>query len=139
LPKIAWSILPLHGRKAPIEQPMPLVEPVFRLEAARLEVMEGLTMANRRTTDIGEEYLQGDLFTGGWSAKTPKRGNGSHILLTAVAGGMAGYVGEGPSGKYCKDCAYFGVVGVQRGADSEERNPAACVLCCQTPKASWFS
>lgn len=85
----------------------------------------------------GEEHLQGDLFTGEWQAKPPKRGNGSHIRLKPVDGekpvvpGIASYAGEGPKGKYCEDCDYFGEVAVQRTPDTIEKNPAGCALWAQ--------
>jgi len=83
------------------------------------------------------EHLQGDLLTGEWQAKPPKRGLGSHIRLRSLDGeksavsGMASYAGEGPAGKYCKDCGYFGGVGVQRSPDAAEKNAAGCTLYAQ--------
>lgn len=78
--------------------------------------------------------LQRDLFTGAWQDKPPRRGNGSHIRLKPVEGekpvvsGMASYAGEGPAGKYCKDCRFFGKVAVQRTHDVIETNPAGCLI-----------
>jgi hypothetical protein len=81
--------------------------------------------------------LQRDLFTNQWEFKRPKRGSGSHVRLTklvdekAALAGMASFSGEGPAGKYCKDCAHFGGVAVQRGPDAIETNPAGCALYAQ--------
>ncbi len=81
------------------------------------------------------KYLQGDLLSGDWMAKPPKRGNGSHLRLKALEGekpavpGMASYAGEGPPGRYCRDCDHFGEVAVQTGAGAVEMNRAGgCVL-----------
>src|SRR5262245_4733293 len=90
--------------------------------------------AKGKWPSAAESALQGDLFTGKWQAERPKRGNGSNILLKPVDGqkpavpGMASYAGEGPEGQYCKDCAYFGEVAVQRGPDDIETTRAGCAL-----------
>jgi hypothetical protein len=89
------------------------------------------------TPERGAKNVQGDLFTGEWHAKPPKRGNGSHIQLKplddekAIVPGMASYAGEGPAGTYCRDCAQFGVVAVQTGVDDVEINRTGCVLYAQ--------
>jgi hypothetical protein len=81
--------------------------------------------------------LQGDLLTGEWHAKPPKRGNGSHVRLTKLDSekpavpGMASYSGEGPVGKYCRDCANFGEVAVQIGVDDAEINRTGCAIYAQ--------
>jgi hypothetical protein len=87
--------------------------------------------------NAGKAALQLDLFTGEWQDKPPKRGTGSHVRLKrfedekpAVAG-MASFADEGPMGKYCKDCGYFGEIAVQRTADAIEKNPAGCVFWAQ--------
>ena len=43
---------------------------------------------------------------------------------------MASYAGEGPAGKYCRDCANFGEVAVLRpdGAETVEKNRRGCVI-----------
>lgn len=85
----------------------------------------------------GGEYLQGDLFTNEWQVERPKRGNGSHIRLKLldseqpIVPGMASYAGDGPKGKYCKDCGHFGEVAVQRTPDDIEMNKAGCVIYAQ--------
>ncbi len=87
--------------------------------------------------DSEERHLQGDLFTGKWEAKAPKRGNGSHVRLKRLDGekpavpGMASYTGEGPAGTYCKDCAYFGEIAVQVTPNAVEKNPAGCAIYTQ--------
>lgn len=64
--------------------------------------------------------MQRDMFTGELMERPPKRGNGSHIALKPIGiekptvPGMADYAGEGPTGKYCRDCRHFGEVAVQR-------------------------
>ena len=85
----------------------------------------------------GEEQFQGDLFTGKWEAKPPERGSGSHIRLRSlnceklIVPGMASYAGEGPAGKYCKDCDHFGEVAVQHALDKPEKNCAGCSIYAQ--------
>jgi hypothetical protein len=85
-------------------------------------------------TAKGNDALQRDLFTGEWQAKPPKRGSGSHVRLKAFEGekpvvaGMAAFAGEGPVGKYCKDCGHFGEVAVQRTPDAIEMNPTGCAI-----------
>lgn len=76
-----------------------------------------------------------DMFTGEVVTKPPKRGNGRHIVLKPtgiekpVVPGMASYAGEGPHGKYCRDCDSFGEVAVVRpdGAETIEMNRRGCV------------
>jgi hypothetical protein len=87
---------------------------------------------------VAEQSLkQGELFMGEWQAEPPKRGTGSHVRLKALDGekpavpGMASYAGEGPVGTYCKDCGFFGKVGVQRSPDAAEKNSAGCTLYAQ--------
>jgi hypothetical protein len=85
----------------------------------------------------GGEQLQGDLFTGEWQTKPPKRGGGSHVRVKeqegekAIVPGMASYAGEGPAGSYCQDCVYFGEVAVQTGVDDLEINRTGCVIYAQ--------
>lgn len=98
-------------------------------------------MTNRRTVGAPRgdrsEYLQGDLLTGEWQAKPPKRGSGQHIRLKlldgekAVVPGMASYAGGGPAGAHCRDCGHFGVVAVQAGVDKVEINRTGCTIYAQ--------
>lgn len=80
---------------------------------------------------------QGDLFTGEWRAKLPKRGNGSHVRLTKLDGekpampGMASFAGEGPAGARCRDCNHFGTVAVQAAIDAVEINRTGCAIYAQ--------
>jgi hypothetical protein len=96
-------------------------------------------MVTHRTSGTAREAdgknLQGDLLSGEWTAKPPRRGDGSHVRLKpldgekAVVPGMASYAGEGPPGRHCRDCDHFGEVIVQTGADAVEMNRASgCVL-----------
>lgn len=91
----------------------------------------------RAAPEGGTKNLQGDLFTGEWQAKPPKRGNGSHVQLKeregerAVVPGMASYAGQGPTGSYCRDCVYFGEVAVQTGVDDVEINRTGCAIYAQ--------
>jgi hypothetical protein len=83
---------------------------------------------------------QRDMFTGEISEKPPKRGNGSHIILKPIGiekptvPGMADYAGEGPDGKYCRDCSHYGEVAVQRPngyveeVGTVEMNRGGCVI-----------
>lgn len=66
--------------------------------------------------------------------KKLKAGKGDHIKLTGgaakvVVPGMASFAGEGPRGKYCQDCRWFGSVMVRRpDHDTTEHAAEACAL-----------
>ena len=53
---------------------------------------------------------QGDLLTGEFSVKPPKRGKGDHVVLKDGAGrkpiGMAYFPGTGPERTYCRECIH---------------------------------
>jgi hypothetical protein len=76
-----------------------------------------------------------DLLTGDLVVNPPKRGDGSHIKLKPagfekpIVPGMASYAGEGPEGKHCNDCAFFGEVAVLRpdAKETVEMNREGCV------------
>lgn len=79
-----------------------------------------------------------DMFTGEVVTKPPKRGNGSHIQLKStglektVVPGMASYAGEGPHGKRCEQCRWFGRVKVVRpDRDTIETCVDACLRAAQ--------
>lgn len=80
-----------------------------------------------------------DMFTGEVVTKPSKRGNGSHVKLKPVGiekpvvPGMASYAGEGPQGKRCEDCRWFGRVTVRRpdGDSTHEEADEACVRAAQ--------
>jgi hypothetical protein len=98
--------------------------------------MAGLRIAGKSLKAAGNA-LQRDLLTGEWESTPPKRGNGSHVRLKTLDGeklvvpGMASYAGEGPAGKYCKDCGHFGEVAVQCTPNATEVNPAGCAIYAQ--------
>jgi hypothetical protein len=104
-------------------------------------LIEECTMVIHRSVPTEREAngqgLQGDLFTGEWQARPPQRGNGPHVRLTRLDNeklavpGMASYAGEGPVGKYCKDCGHFGEVAVQRSPDATEKNSTGCAIYAQ--------
>lgn len=83
--------------------------------------------------------LQGDLLSGQWTSKTPKRGDGQHIRLKSLVDnepvampGMAGFSGAGPKGTYCRDCAHFGdKIAVQTGSNTIEKAKAGCEVWAQ--------
>ena len=87
--------------------------------------------------ETARSTLQRDLVTGAWEDKPPARGNGSHIRLKPLHGetpalsGMASFAGEGPVGKFCRNCDHFGEVAVQRTVDAIEMNPTGCALYAQ--------
>ncbi len=64
---------------------------------------------------------QGDLFTGEFTVKPPKRGNGRHVKLAHDTGepvkatGMAHFPGTGPKRTYCHQCAHCQDIDVYRG------------------------
>src|SRR5262245_29053049 len=77
---------------------------------------------------------QGDLLSGEWLSKAPRRGGGRHIQLnplgddrgTAVPG-MADFSGGGPAGTYCRDCHHFAdEIAVQTGINAIERAREVC-------------
>lgn len=78
-----------------------------------------------------------DLLTGDVVLKPPKRGNGSHVVLKPcgiekpVVPGMASYAGEGPAGKRCEDCRWFGTVAIHRPSGDIDEKTDACVRAAQ--------
>ncbi len=76
---------------------------------------------------------QGDLFTGEFKHKPPKRGNGRHIRFAREEGepvkaiGMAHFPGTRPERTYCRECKYCQDIDVYRGgryrAPSVKGNP----------------
>ena len=64
---------------------------------------------------------QGDLFTGEFKEKPPKRGNGHHIKLAVEVGeptkvpGMAHFPATGPKRTYCHQCTHCQDIDVYRG------------------------
>jgi hypothetical protein len=79
-----------------------------------------------------------DMFTGEASTKLPRRGNGSHVQLKPtgiekpVIPGMASFAGEGPAGKRCENCQWFGRVKVVRpDMDTIEVSVDACLRAAQ--------
>lgn len=68
---------------------------------------------------IKKKPMQRDLFTGELVTNKIKRGRGNHIKLTSFPGerpyvpGMASWANTGPVGRYCRDCKYFGNVGLK--------------------------
>lgn len=92
---------------------------------------------------VKHKPMQRDMFTGELSDRPPKRGSGAHIVLKPIGiekpfvPGMADYAGEGPDGKYCRECMHFGEVAVQRpnGYTTEvgtvEMNRAGCSIWAQ--------
>lgn len=102
-----------------------------------------MTTTKEQVTTLGNvkfRPMQRDMFTGELTDKKPKAGNGSHIRLAGAetqppaVPGMASFAGTGPKGKYCRDCAAFGDVAVQRpnGKTQEvgdvEMNRGGCVI-----------
>ena len=73
-----------------------------------------------KTSEEGKPR-QGDLFTGEFNAKLPKRGNGDHIRLAREEGepvkavGMAHFPGSGPERTYCYQCQHCQDIPVYRG------------------------
>lgn len=81
--------------------------------------------------------MQRDLFTGEL-VKSPKRGDGRHVKLKregherAAVPGMASYAGEGPHGRVCRDCHWYGTVRVTRpDLDTVENAIGVCALWAQ--------
>jgi hypothetical protein len=91
---------------------------------------------SNRTHSKTSSGLQGDLLSGQWLSKAPKRGDGQHIELKPLGDdqrvairGMADFSGGGPAGTYCRDCNHFAdEIAVQTGIDATERTRAGCVL-----------
>jgi hypothetical protein len=82
--------------------------------------------------------LQGDLLSGEWLNRAPRRGNGKHIRLKSPDGervavpGMADFSGEGPAGTYCRDCNHFAdEIAVQTGINTIEKTRSGCVIWAQ--------
>jgi hypothetical protein len=71
--------------------------------------------------DIKRKSSQGDLFTGEFNIKSPKRGNGHHVRFAEAHGepvkaiGMAHFPGTGPEGTYCYQCKNCQDIDVYRG------------------------
>jgi hypothetical protein len=92
-------------------------------------------MINSKTSNAE----QGDLLSGEWSSKPPRRGGGQHIRLKPLVDaqrvavpGMADFSGEGPQGTYCRDCKHFGdKIAVQTGIDAIEMARRGCVIWAQ--------
>jgi len=70
--------------------------------------------------NIRHKPRQGDLFTGQFDVRPPKKGNGRHIRLTgeegepAKATGMAHFPGTGPEQTYCHQCKHCQDIDVYR-------------------------
>lgn len=70
---------------------------------------------------IKRKPSQGDLFTGEFAVKRPKKGRGSRVKLTgdegepAKATGMAHFPGTGPERTYRRECKHFQDIDVYRG------------------------
>jgi hypothetical protein len=86
---------------------------------------------------VDKKPLQRDLFTGEL-VKPPKRGDGHHIKLKregrerAAVPGMASYAGEGPYGRFCRDCHWYGTIRLTRpDLDTVENAIGACALWAQ--------
>jgi hypothetical protein len=91
-------------------------------------------MRRRPKTSNG---FQGDLLSGQWLSEPPRRGNGQHVKLKGddqrvVVPGMAGFSGEGPAGRYCRDCRHLAdEIAVETGINVVERGGAGCAIWAQ--------
>jgi hypothetical protein len=79
--------------------------------------------------------LQGDLLSGEWLSRAPRRGSGRHIRLKSPDGervailGMADFCGGGPAGTYCRDCNHFAdEIAVQTGINTIEKTRSGCMI-----------
>lgn len=79
----------------------------------------------RSLGNVKKKPMQRDLFTGELVTGRIKRGRGDHIKLTSFEGdkacvpGMASWANTGPQGLYCRDCAYWGDVGIKSSSSKE--------------------
>lgn len=79
----------------------------------------------RSLGNVKKKPMQRDLFTGELVTGRLKRGRGDHIKLTSFEGekayvpGMASWANTGPQGLYCRDCAYWGDVGIKSSSSKE--------------------
>jgi len=94
---------------------------------------------SNRTYSKRSSGLQGDLLSGEWTSRMPKRGDGQHIRLKSLVDsepvavpGMAGFSGAGPKGTYCQDCVHFAdEIAVQTSSNTIEKTKAGCEVWAQ--------
>jgi hypothetical protein len=84
--------------------------------------MKPMTTEEQRAAlgNIKRKPSQGDLFTGEFAVRPPKKGNGRHIAPTGKEGepakaiGMAHFPGTGPERTYCHQCTHCQDIDVYR-------------------------